>query len=129
MSKRIKITRTQTLVYNPADQDQQEYSEEGVVNIDMAALQDVKWLEQGEFDWSDLVESADDVEEDEFKITIVEQENGVNVTEREVDERNTTRDEDLFPDDEEDEDEEDEEDDEAPVAGELNAGGEAYGNF
>jgi hypothetical protein len=131
MTVKIKLTKTQTIIYNVADQDMQYYKEEGVVNVHMAALCDVKSIEDSVFDWDDLESSADE-DDTSYEVVLVEQEDGLNVREIPVDENNKERDTTLFPEGDDDEEEDADEDDDAPehpVAGELNAGGEAYGRI
>lgn len=134
MTLRIKVTRTHSVIYSPTDQDGAWYDENDIVNIHQAALLDVKSLEDGDFELTDI-DAVD--EDDDWKVVLVEQDSdGLNIRELDVQENNTDRDE-FFPDDDEDEDEDEDDDEldagpnvaEKPVAGELNAGGEAYPRF
>lgn len=96
MTVKIKMTKKQTLIYDVADQDAEYYNEEGVVNIHMAALCDVKSIEDSVFDWDDLEATADE-DDTSYEVVLVEQEDGLNVREIPVDENNKERDTELFP--------------------------------
>jgi hypothetical protein len=110
----VRVTRTTVVTYDVTDGDGGYYAEHDVVNVDMAALKDLDDLRDGTISIEDLNGEGG---EDTWEIVIVED----NDEEREPDITNTERDEEHFPKD-------DDEEEEAPVAGELNAGGEAYGN-
>lgn len=122
---KIKITRTSVVEYSAGDQDLAYYLEQDALNIDQIAFKDLADLEEG-------MVAIDDIDgggvEHTYEVFLIDDD----LTETAPDATNTERDLELFPldeeDDEDEEDEEDEEDDdEKPVAGDLNACGEAYG--
>lgn len=101
MRKAVKIVRTSEIIYLIQDGDMPVYEEEGCVNIDMAANYDRQALENGEFEWDDLESSAILVEESTYEFSIVTLDDLVVENERKVSTTDTTRDEELFPSEEE----------------------------
>lgn len=101
MTKEIKITRTTTLTYKAKDQDLGYYEDEGLLNIDQIALDDVKQLEDGSFNMEDIEEGA---LEHEYEVVLV----GEDGHETDPNPDNKERDTELFPKDDEDEAESDE---------------------
>lgn len=122
MPKYIKITKTQSITYLTEDQDGDYYADKDVVNIHMAALVDLEGLKERDYDLDDM---DGDVSDAEYVVVLVD-EKGLN--EEPIDVDNKTRDE-YFPGENESTEEDHEDGYEKPVAGELNAGGEAYGRI
>lgn len=109
MTRKIKIVRTETLIYDPVDADMDFYRERGAENIDQCASIDLTALDEKEFELGDIT-SSDDIETT-MTATIVEVDGRSNIlNERPVNETDGERDYDLFP--ETDEEAQDEEDDE-----------------
>lgn len=100
MGHRVKITRTETKIYNVEDQDMDWYKEQEVVNAHMAVLNDLESLKDGAFYWDDL----DAIDADDVVTTFTAVFLGEDDVEIRIDENNKTRDEELFPNDDEEDD-------------------------
>jgi hypothetical protein len=102
MTLQIRITKTQTITYDVADQDEAEYQEHDVVNIHMAALYDLKSLEEEDFTFEDIQGDEDDPY---YEVELVEYVDGVVEGVMPVDPNNKERDTELFPEEKESDDE------------------------
>lgn len=112
MAHRIKITRTSTKTYKVEDQDLGYYIGYDVLNVDQAALHDLKTLEDDD-SWDDI--DPTELEETTYEVVLLDEDDN----EIEPNPLNTQRDLVLFP---EDESTDDSSFSEKPVKGDLNAG-------
>lgn len=94
----IKIVKTETKVYKVDEQDKDFYEDNDVVNVHMAALYDIKCLEDGNIGWVEIEASIED--DTSYTVVLVDEDNN----EVPVDEIDKVRDEELFPEDDEEED-------------------------